>query len=288
MFATPKLETSISTGVRPLTLRNRVASPINGVASLDSPAAARALYVKERQKWMRARKAESDYAAQLRQVARQVGVLVKGFAPSGTLEQFAVLRDALLKYADLLYPWAKSVAQRMLEEVSRKDESAWKEHGQKIGRSLWNEITLAPTGAVMRQRMDEQVDLITSLPREAAERVHKLSIRAVSTSMRAEEIQADILRTGEVTKSRAETIARTEVSRASTELLMARAKFVGSTHYEWLTARDADVRPLHRRLDGKIFAWDDPPVTGEGGERSLPGGIYNCRCVALPIIPDKV
>ncbi len=238
-------------------------------------------------RFARSRKVESEYAAKLKQVARQIGEIVKGFAP-GTLEDFFQLRLALTRYTELLTPWARKMASRIVEEISRKDASAWIEHGRSMGRELAKEIQQAPTGEVMRKMMGEQVELITSLPRDAAERVHKLTLEGIAGGGRAEAIAEEIERTGHVTRSRAMLIARTETARTASLLTQARAQYVGSTHYVWRSAEDADVRPLHRKLNGKVFAWDDPPVSGESGERSIPGAIYNCRCYPEPIVPDLV
>lgn len=47
-----------------------------------------------------------------------------------------------------------------------------------------------------------------------------------------------------------------------------------TTHYIWRTAGDGKVRASHAANEGKIFAWDNPPPTGNPGED------YNCRCTA--------
>lgn len=54
-----------------------------------------------------------------------------------------------------------------------------------------------------------------------------------------------------------------------------------STHYIWRTQDDAKVRPSHAANDDKIFAWDNPLVTGHPGED------FNCRCWAEPIGDDR-
>ena len=236
----------------------------------------------------RGRQVELSYSRQLQAVAKHVGEIVRGFAPAGHVLDLPSLREMLRRYAELITPWARSVATRMLTEVSRKDASAWAAHGKMIGRALHREIMTAPTGETLRAMLAEQVDLITSLPREAAERVHELTLRGIENSTRAEQIAEEIERTGLVTISRARTIARTEVTRTATSLTAARATYIGSEEFVWHSVGDADVRPLHRRLNGHVFRWDDPPVSGENGETSLPGGIYNCRCWPEPIIPELV
>lgn len=64
-------------------------------------------------------------------------------------------------------------------------------------------------------------------------------------------------------------------------LLMQYKMFGGSTHYIWHTQEDDRVRPSHAANDKKIFAWGNPPATGNPGED------YNCRCWAEPIKKDE-
>lgn len=238
-----------------------------------------------------ARKAEKSYARQLRAVAQQVGMIVKGFAPDGKVRprQIQALQRSLDEYAALLRPWAAEVSSQMLGRVNAGDVNAWMKHAQEMGAALTKEIATAPTGQVMQMLMIENVDLITSIPRKAAERVHQLTMEAISsTSARSDEIAQEIMRTTRVTESRAKLIARTEVARTASILTQSRSEYVGSTHYIWRTVGDADVRDAHRKLEGKVIAWDSPPIAGSNGERAHAGQIYNCRCYPEPILPDVI
>lgn len=241
-----------------------------------------------RERFRKAHRAEVKFGRQLRMVAKQVGNIVKTLAPAGDVSNLPQLNQALAKYADMLRPWAKAVAESMVAEVGQRDGLAWAELGRDLGRSLRTEIKHAPTGASMRQIMAEAEDLITSLPLKAAQRVHELAIEGMSSSTRARETAKEIERTGQVTASRAMLIARTETTRAATAMVHARAKFIGSEGYIWRTAGDSDVRKLHKKLEGKFVRWDEPPVAGEHGERAHAGAIYNCRCYPEPVIPDDV
>lgn len=230
-----------------------------------------------------AQKLEMEYMRSLRQLARQVDNIVKGMAREGKLRDAMAVQQALRKYAEAIEPWAQSVAEKMLVKIAKKDEAAWVQMGRDIGRELRKELNDAPTGDFLRQMLSEQVHLITSLPLEAAKRVHELTIEAQMDSSRADEIAKKILETGDVTKSRAQLIARTEVARTASGLTMARAKHVGSTHYIWRTSRDGTVRESHRHMEGKVIPWDTPPKL-EDGTQTHAGMIYNCRCWAEPLL----
>lgn len=243
-----------------------------------------------RDRWAAAQKAERMYAAQLKRVAATIDnfvrVRMRGLSPEDP-QWSAALREVeimLRGYASMLQPWAQAAANRMLADVNRRDFKAWMAHGAEIGRGLRAEIEAAPTGRVFFEALERQVNLITSLPLEAAQRVHEIATGNLYAGARYDQLREEIYATGHVTRSRAEMIARTETARVASNVTTARAKMAGATSFRWETARDKDVRPLHRRLQGKIFAFDDPPIIGDRGERGLPGEIYNCRCFSVPLL----
>lgn len=248
---------------------------------------AAAIKKKSDERFLNGRKAELTYSRQLRGVARQINAIVKVFAPDGNVEDLNSMTSTLNRYAEILRPWARAVGWGMVSEVARRDEAAWFAHGNEMGRLLREEIRTAPTGILLRERLAEQVRLITSLPIEAGQRVHTLTTESLINSSRASEIAKEILRSGDVSESRAILIARTETARTAAELTQARAEHIGSETYKWHTAEDSDVRHDHKILNGKIFRWDTPPISDiRTGIRANPGCIWACRCWAEPQIPD--
>lgn len=92
---------------------------------------------------------------------------------------------------------------------------------------------------------------------------------------------------------KAKFLARQETSLLMTKYKETRYTKVGVTEYKWgcVTGTSAHpVRPDHRKLgdeskNGKIFRWDDPPVTNSKTQaRNNPGQDYNCRCFAIPVV----
>lgn len=238
-----------------------------------------------RERFNNSRKAEKQYGRQLRAVARQIGMIVKGMTEDGEIKNPTKLMDALTQYSKLLNPWARSVAKKMIDEVSVRDEKSWYDLGNEIGRSLKKEIATTPVGHLLTSRLEEQVELITSLPLKAAKRVHKLTLEGIVSGTRAVDIAAEIRRTGEVSESLAMLTARTEVARTASLLTESRAKHVGSDGYFWRTAKDADVRDSHREMEGKFVRWDQPPTLSDGTTTHA-GQIYNCRCYPEPYLPE--
>lgn len=198
------------------------------------------------------------------------------------------LQALLGRYAEALTPWAERTAAKMLLEVDERDREAWRALGNEISKGLQLLIQRTPTGELLKQRLNEQVTLIKSLPIEAGQRVHELTLKGLEDSTRAREIAKEIERTGEVTTSRALLIARTEVSRTASELVGARAIHAGLTHYIWRTAHDGTVRPGHKAMEGKVCEWANPPAVEENGKimHFHAGQIWNCRCYPEPVLTD--
>lgn len=242
---------------------------------------------KSRKIWAASKRAESRYGVALRKLAATVRHIIEAF-PTANAETMSVLQAHLKRYAETIDPWARSVARRMLADVSLRDARAWEEHSRSMGRAIKREIDMAPTGAVMRRLEAEQVHLIKTIPLEAAEQVQQLAIESLSTGERYETIRSKVEALGSDTRWKATRIARTEISRASSNLTQARAQFIGSDSYIWRTAGDSDVRDTHAAMEGKVFRWDSPPVVDKGRPAYHAGCFPNCRCYAEPIIPDTL
>lgn len=235
----------------------------------------------------RARKVEKKYGRQLRQIASYVDSIIKGF-DSHDETVYPSIVTALRKYADSLDIWAKSASSKIIMDVALRDEKTWLVYAQDMSVGIRREIRETDIGAIMQKLIADQTSLIKSLPLEAAQRVQDLATRAVIEGGRADEISSLIMAIGGTTKARANTIARTEVSKATTMFTRARAESLGSDGYIWRSSEDADVRDRHKELNGKFFKWDDPPIADErSGIRAHAGCIWNCRCYAEPVIPEE-
>lgn len=231
----------------------------------------------------RARKVEIKYGQDLRKIAGYIDSIVKGFDVSNP-RVYPSLVSALRHYSETLDVWATNAAGQILTDVALRDEKTWMLYAQDMSHALRSEIRQADTGFVMQQLLADQVRLIKSLPLDAAQRVHDLATRAVIEGGRANEISGLIMATGHVTKSRANTIARTEVSRAATTFTQARALAIGSDGYIWRASGDGDVRPSHQLISGKFILWNKPPTLD--GMTGHAGCLPNCRCYPEPALPE--
>lgn len=99
-----------------------------------------------------------------------------------------------------------------------------------------------------------------------------------------------------VSQNKAKFLARQETALFMSKYRKERFSEAGVTRYKWSTSHDERVRPSpgthgvarqnnHRVLDGRVFAYSDPPVVDTAtGRRANPGEDFNCRCVDVPIL----
>lgn len=88
-----------------------------------------------------------------------------------------------------------------------------------------------------------------------------------------------------VSQNKAKFLARQETSLLLSKYSESRYADIGITTYKWSTSHDERVRDDHKHLNGKVFSFDEPPITNrKTGARNNPGEDYGCRCVAVPIV----
>lgn len=234
--------------------------------------------------------AEREFYKALKAVARNSGHIISVHVDGFKIPNPEAMQAALNNYAKLIEPWARRQSEKLLDIVQRSNKRAYNAKSKAIGQLLKHDIADREVGKVALKMINEQVNLITSIPREAGLRAQDLAYKAVIEGTRAEpdqqvieEIKEQLGFSTDEAISRARLISRTETARANAAINQARAQAVGSNQYRWHNSGDGAVRPSHktykgRPLQGRIFDWDNPP-TLDDGYTTHPGGIFNCRCV---------
>jgi SPP1 gp7 family putative phage head morphogenesis protein len=95
-----------------------------------------------------------------------------------------------------------------------------------------------------------------------------------------------------ISESKAKFWARDQTLKLHADIVQSKHQQLGITHYVWRTSQDGTVRHDHSELNGKTFAYSDPPVVnasrvarGEAPRKRNPGKDYECRCHADPVLP---
>ena len=238
---------------------------------------------------VRVRRAENFHARQLRKAGAQVGELIKAWAQSHGVEvldpaNLPELQLSMEAYQRAITPWARAQAERMAEEVARRERHGFKQQSGQMSEALKRQLADASVGPSLTALVREQAADISSIPQEAAQRIFGIVGNALADPERSSAYIEEIMRSGEVTKSRATMLARTMVSAVSSDLVETRARNAGSEAYVWETMMDSAVRRSHRRMQGQIVRWDSPPTID--GYTAHAGRYANCRCYPRPIWPD--
>lgn len=114
----------------------------------------------------------------------------------------------------------------------------------------------------------------------------KISESAISGT-RYESLARTIEESYGVSQNKAKFLARQETALMMASFKSARYQDAGIKEYRWqcvVGSPKHPVRAMHKALEGKVFRWDQPPVTDNKGNRNNPGEDYNCRCIARPIV----
>lgn len=208
------------------------------------------------------------------------------------------------KFAEKLERIDRKLAQILPEEFAGQlssskyfDASLWKV--DKDFRESVKNITVAPTlSESARKRIADEWQnnmklWITDFTKEEIEKLRKNMRKTVFAGNRYESAVKTIQRSYGVSENKAKFLARQETSLLMTKFKETRYVEAGVKEYRWGCVAGSKlhpVRPWHKSLEGKVFRWDDPPITTKAGEpirRNNPGQDYNCRCFAKPIVRFK-
>lgn len=150
-------------------------------------------------------------------------------------------------------------------------------------------------GAALDQFRDNNVAMIKSLAGTQLDEISGILEAGEIGGLRVEEVRKQILARFSVSKSKADLLARDQILKLNGNLTQVRQSSVGIIQYIWTTSHDERVRGtpggkwpkgLHYDLDGTIQSWASPPICSLDGRREHPGGDYQCRCTAFPILPE--
>ena len=131
---------------------------------------------------------------------------------------------------------------------------------------------------------DEDLDKIESDPLACGSYSYDIVMDGFVDGKSLTDIQRDIQAQYGIDKRHAAFIARDQTAKLNAAITERQQKDAGVRRYKWSTSGDERVRSDHKKLDGRVFSYDDPPVVdSRTGRRCNPGQDYNCRCVAIPV-----
>jgi SPP1 gp7 family putative phage head morphogenesis protein len=131
----------------------------------------------------------------------------------------------------------------------------------------------------LRRAALDGASLIKDVDRQTARRISEATFEAFETGAGKADLEKTLRETMKLPRHRARLIARDQLGKFTGYLDELRQEEAGIETYRWATVGDHRVRPLHRKLNGKVFKWAEEPVDGH------PGVAVACRCRAEAVIP---
>lgn len=188
--------------------------------------------------------------------------------------------DIQLRFAEILDPRGK-VMRKASETAASVDKLSKAQFKKLSGKQA-----IAPDVVRQNQFIDRNVQLIQSIADKQLGKVQKVIEESARVGMHVREIRQQIMTEFEVSKERADLIARDQILKMHGELTKDRQQSAGATQYIWTTSGDERVRDWHDDLDGTLQSWDNPPQVSPDGRHEHPGQDYQCRCTAFPVFDE--
>jgi SPP1 gp7 family putative phage head morphogenesis protein len=141
------------------------------------------------------------------------------------------------------------------------------------GQSLWLGVHAT---SLLESFVDEHLKLIKSVQREHLDKIGLAIKRGIREGRLHKDITKDIRQMTDISKRRAQLIARNAPLQYSGALTKHHQMSAGIKQYRWQTSHDERVRASHKSREGKVFAWDSPGPH--------PRSEVNCRCDAVPVL----
>ncbi len=192
--------------------------------------------------------------------------------------------------------YVSKLTDNLFIKIDVENAKDWKEAVLKSRRSTdfyktLLENTQGQIMAMLRAKSLENATYIKTIPSLFSQKATEYAVEEALKGNRASVIKKDILNMySDITEVEAQRIARTEVSKASSQLTQMRSQAVGIDWYIWRTSKDARVRHSHDIMEGVLINFNNPPnpekLAGEKYDYGVynAGEIFNCRCYPEPIV----
>ena len=201
-----------------------------------------------------------------------------------------VLRDAIRR---MVSKWTKRFdegSQRLAKwfglSVNMRSEAALKKILRDAGITIDWRLTNAQRD-VLNASIAENVSLIKSIPQQYLGKIEQSVMRSVQAGHDLKTLSDDIQRIGQVTRKRAEFIARDQTRKVTASLSRAKSLDAGITEAIWVhSGGGKEPRPSHVKAgrERQRFSLKDGWYDPYEKQWILPGFLPNCRCVMRPVI----
>lgn len=225
-----------------------------------------------RQKYYGVKKIIKEYEKEIQAIYEPLFKKIKEIKEANIQEAFKI-KNILALIGEVVIPV------RSIDKIQQFIKEAYEKGGKRVFTKTAHKIKVAevkPT-PILRSIHVRQIQYLEKLNEDLKEAIENILIDGVAEGKEIYEITKEIEdKVKRKIKTRAETIARSEIIKASAEGTRQIMRQAGVKHYIWLTARDDRVCKTCQALDGKKFRIDDP-----NAPLPVKDTHPNCRCVLV-------
>lgn len=215
--------------------------------------------------------------------------LVRGdasqFIIDGIFEKLGKMFGSLKKRVGSIFSQkiTQRIAKQFVNSIDRVNRRNFEQQARVQGIDL---VKVEPwLNDFLQRHISNNVSYIKNLEDETYGRIEKIVREHIEKGSPAKVIRDAIVEQTNISKNRAEFLAVDQAGSILGQMTAERHQRLGIEKFKWDTSGDERVRDSHRKLDGKVFSYDDPPEVN--GRKVLPGEDYRCRCVAIPVFDDE-
>ena len=186
---------------------------------------------------------------------------------------------------------ATKLAKQIVAKQSSLNAKTWRQAAAKTmqGRRLYKLLS-KELGPEFDKLIEKTAEQIRTLPYNISTKIVKHVADLTTKGMRSDDIAKEINKQiFSYSTASARLIARTQVAKTLASITEVRSQRLGVSCYVWWTLGGPRVRDSHRIMNDVICLWSQPPSPEALNKQENkgyyhPGGIYNCRCYAEPIL----
>lgn len=211
------------------------------------------------------------------------------FAQDGSIaSQARILMNALTnKFYDMFGRSAQLMAEKMVNQADRASKASLTNSLKDLaGMTINTNVTSSDLKDTMKSRIAENVSLIKSIPSQYLDKIGGTVYRSITSGQGLKDLMPQIQKFGEMTETRAKTVALDQTRKAYQGITADRLNKIGVKQFIWTHSGGSRFpRVDHQEMDGNIYSFDNLPIIDKRtGERGLPAQLPNCRCIMRPVL----
>jgi len=201
-----------------------------------------------------------------------------------------ILAYLLDKWSVRFNKLAKRAVERMIERTMRNSSvtlgMSLKEASKDF--TINTSFSDAVLKDVIKASTQEAANLIKLIPQKFIGDVQGQVMRSITTGNGLQDLVPFLTKKYHGNVRHAKNVALDQTRKAYQSINTTKLKALGVKKFIWIhSGGGKEPRPLHVKMSGNEYSFDDPPYIGMmyGNEvRGLPADLPNCRCICKPII----